>query len=166
MTTDEGDIAPEPAIPFKQFLETIHPSVARKVSGLWSTRRGSGRVMNTPELRLHCQPCDGERTFRSISTPTLGTDFPIAILICYLCGDCLKQTKSFSLWIEIDDFEVEDGIGLAYKYGEYPLFGIPVPNKVLRLLGDERQNFLKGRRCENQGLGVGAFAYYRHWPPA
>ena len=27
--------------------------------------------------------------------------------------------------------------------------------------GDDRQNFLKGRQCENQGLGVGAFAYYR-----
>jgi hypothetical protein len=32
---------------------------------------------------------------------------------------------------------------------------------VLGLFGEDRENFLKGRRCENQGLGVGAFAYYR-----
>jgi hypothetical protein len=32
---------------------------------------------------------------------------------------------------------------------------------VLRLFGEDRAIFLKGRQCENQGLGVGAFAYYR-----
>ena len=31
----------------------------------------------------------------------------------------------------------------------------------MNLLGKERENFLKGRCCENQGLGVGAFTYYR-----
>jgi hypothetical protein len=31
----------------------------------------------------------------------------------------------------------------------------------LTILGDERDIFIKGRRCENQGLGIGAFAYYR-----
>jgi len=31
----------------------------------------------------------------------------------------------------------------------------------LRLFGQERENFLKGRRCESQGLGIGAFSYYR-----
>jgi hypothetical protein len=42
-----------------------------------------------------------------------------------------------------------------------PPFGVPVPNKVLSLFGEDRENFLKGRQCENQGHGVGAFAYYR-----
>jgi hypothetical protein len=32
---------------------------------------------------------------------------------------------------------------------------------LLKLLGDQREFFLKGRRCENQGLGIGAFGYYR-----
>ena len=32
---------------------------------------------------------------------------------------------------------------------------------MLRLFGEDRDNFIKGRQCENQGLGVGAFAYYR-----
>jgi len=31
----------------------------------------------------------------------------------------------------------------------------------MSLVGSERTNFLKGRRCENQNLGVGAFSYYR-----
>jgi hypothetical protein len=32
---------------------------------------------------------------------------------------------------------------------------------LIKLIGPERELFLKGRRCENQGLGIGAFAYYR-----
>ena len=38
---------------------------------------------------------------------------------------------------------------------------MPVDNKLLRLFGKDSAIFLKGRQCENQGLGVGAFAYYR-----
>jgi hypothetical protein len=55
----------------------------------------------------------------------------------------------------------QSGTGTAYKYGEIPPFGVPVPKKVLRLFGKDGLVFLKGRQCENQGLGVGAFAYYR-----
>jgi hypothetical protein len=31
----------------------------------------------------------------------------------------------------------------------------------LDLLGEDREIFLKGRRAENQGMGIGAFGYYR-----
>lgn len=31
----------------------------------------------------------------------------------------------------------------------------------MNLMGGERDAYLKGRRCENQGLGIAAFAYYR-----
>jgi hypothetical protein len=31
----------------------------------------------------------------------------------------------------------------------------------VKLIGPDRESFLKGRRCENQGLGIGAFIYYR-----
>jgi hypothetical protein len=163
---DEGNAASELTIPFNQFLETVHPSVAKNVSGLWSEserRSGGSRIvdMNTPNLRLHCEQCDGERTFRCRhSNASLRDGSPTATFITYTCGDCLKQAKSFSLWLYIGNSEGQ-GRGTAYKYGEHPPFGVPVPNKVLRLFGEDRANFLKGRQCENQGLGVGAFAYYR-----
>jgi hypothetical protein len=32
---------------------------------------------------------------------------------------------------------------------------------LITLIGPDRDEFLKGRRCEIQGLGVGAFTYYR-----
>ena len=149
-------------ISFKRFLETIHPSVQRNVSGLWSPRRSSGAAerlnLDTPDLRLHCERCDGERTFRSDSTLVLEKNTAQGGFISYLCGDCRKETKTFSLWAAAG----ETRGGVAYKYGEQPPFGVPVPNKVLSIFGKEdKANFFKGRQCENQGLGVGAFAYYR-----
>lgn len=37
----------------------------------------------------------------------------------------------------------------------------PTPPRLIGLVGPDRELFLKGRRCENQGLGIGAFGYYR-----
>ena len=79
----------------------------------------------------------------------------------YLCGNCHEEKKTFALRWTIYEDRVRDHVGVAYKYGEEPSFGAPVPNKVLRLLGEDRKNFIKGRQCENRGLGIGAFAYYR-----
>ena len=51
--------------------------------------------------------------------------------------------------------------GTCYKFGEDPPYGPPVPSRLIKLIGPDRDIFLKGRRCENQGFGIGAFAYYR-----
>ena len=51
--------------------------------------------------------------------------------------------------------------GMCYKLGEYPPYGPPVSPKLIKLIGPDRDIFLRGRRCENQGLGIGAFTYYR-----
>jgi len=80
------------------------------------------------------------------------------LFVVYTCGDCLKQAKRYALCIELTELE---GTGFANKYGELPSFGMPVPAKLLRLFGKDGKVFLKGRQCENHGLGVGAFAYYR-----
>jgi hypothetical protein len=49
----------------------------------------------------------------------------------------------------------------CFKYGELPPFGPRTPSKLLSLLRPEHETFIKGRRSESQGLGVGALAYYR-----
>ena len=70
-----------------------------------------------------------------------------------------KNHKTFSLaafW-DGDDF----ASGKCYKYGELPEYGPPTASRLIKLIGPDRDMFLKGRRCENQGLGIGAFSYYR-----
>ena len=48
-----------------------------------------------------------------------------------------------------------------FKFGENPPFGPPTPARVISVVGPEKDYYLKGRRSENQGLGIAAFAYYR-----
>ncbi|POO56161.1 hypothetical protein [Agrobacterium rosae] len=148
------------AISLKEFLEKVHPSSTKQVADLWRFQlSGSYREskVNAPDLRLHCDNCGGERTFRG---KAVGIDPPPSIstaTLIYKCGDCHEETKYYSLWIEPQELPS----GKIYKYGELPPFGIPVANKVLRLFGRDAQLMKKGRQCENLGYGVAAFAYYR-----
>ncbi|MFZ4730779.1 MAG: hypothetical protein ACOYMQ_19240, partial [Pseudanabaena sp.] len=79
--------------------------------------------------------------------------------LTYRCSNCQKNKKIFSLAAKVD----ADGssCGECYKLGELPIYGPPVPSRLIKLIGPDRDAFLKGRRCENQGLGIGAFVYYR-----
>jgi hypothetical protein len=77
--------------------------------------------------------------------------------VVYRCRNCKYGTKIFSLWIS--SLTVESAT--AMKLGEWPEFGPPTPSRVITLLGPDRDLFLRGRRSENQGLGIGAFGYYR-----
>jgi hypothetical protein len=47
------------------------------------------------------------------------------------------------------------------KVGQFPKFGKTIPSKASKLLGKERELFFKGASAENQGMGIGAFSYYR-----
>jgi hypothetical protein len=78
--------------------------------------------------------------------------------VIYTCSNCRRSLKLFALSLRRDAPHMS---GIALKLGEDPPFGPVTPARLLRLIQDDREIFLKGRRCENQGLGVGAFAYYR-----
>ncbi|WP_411196517.1 hypothetical protein [Rhizobium sp.] len=156
---EANDVLP---VSYKEFLESTHPSIMAPISDLWELFQSPGsmdrRLIVTHNLRLHCQKCGGERTFRCednkfFALTTQGVDFNLR----YLCGDCHDQEKLYALYGEFG----EGTAGHLYKYGELPPFGVPVPNKVLRLFGKDAKIFQKGRQCENLGYGVAAFAYYR-----
>ena len=122
----------------------------------------SGYEVISPEIQLHCasDTCNGVRFFRSTSQsmPNIGDDGYKFFYISYTCSNCRKYEKTFSLAAQR---EKKDLSGTCYKFGELPEFGPPTPARLIKLVGPDRELFLKGRRCENQGLGVGAFVYYR-----
>ena len=76
----------------------------------------------------------------------------------FVCRNCTKNVKRFA--IRVGQCE-EDKVVTIQKFGEIPEFGPPNPPKLMAITGAEREAFLKGRRCENQGFGIAAFAYYR-----
>ena len=76
----------------------------------------------------------------------------------YVCKNCDSTTKVYAIAI----FAAKDTKNWkTYKFGEMPPFGPLTPAKVIELIGPDKNLFLLGRRAENQGMGIGAFTYYR-----
>ncbi len=156
------DKTPE-VITFKEFLESVPPGHFNSVIKFFHTVNGDNYLGGT-RLWLHCSSpeCSGERYFDQIDDRRLYVSFAKTnnYFLTFLCSNCKKQEKKYSLNIRVAG--VEDPAQII-KYGEVPSFGPPLPNRLLRLLeeGGDKDLFLKGRQCENQGLGVGAFSYYR-----
>lgn len=156
-------MADEP-IPFKQFLEDVAPGVQVSISDL------GGKAVNTnynhpfyvvfPDLYLYCpqEQCQGFRFYKTISESMLRKNESGWLFSKFVCRNCSLTAKTFALSLHLNDDEIS---GTAYKYGELPQFGPPNPPRLISLLRDYKELYLKGRRCENQGLGIAAFAYYR-----
>ena len=80
------------------------------------------------------------------------------LFVRYTCKNCGQRNRIYALWAHL---KKDRKTGILYKYGELPEFGPPTPAKVVSILGTEKDYYFKGRRAENQGLGIAAFAYYR-----
>jgi hypothetical protein len=159
--TDTPEDAPQTnagTITFTSFLMDSHPLITKSVSNLWYSDGHTPRL-NRPIIRLFCadEHCRGIRNFRCDKEVGLYGNNPHHAGVTYICSDCQRQFKFFSLHI----IARENNSGEVTKFGELPPFGPPVPNQLLRLFGGDSGLFLKGRSCENQALGIAAFAYYR-----
>lgn len=149
-----------------EFLESTPPNQLIHISDLSSrkhTQYTSHDAMRTPEIQLHCEHenCNGVRFFRCVSGKEhelKSKDYEF-FYVTYRCSNCQRVEKTFSLAAKVDTERKPQGE--CYKFGELPTFGPPVSPKLIKLIGPDRDDFLKGRRCENQGLGIGAFIYYR-----
>jgi hypothetical protein len=155
---------PEPRT-FKCFLETAPPDsrevVVERAGVVRSNQRGGTfRNVLAPNLELHCDVCDGLRTFEcpnEYPASLSANNKTVHSSLHYACRNCKESVKSYYLilWGHSDSGQVQ-------KIGEYPTFSPPTPRRLFELIGEEhREMFLKGRRAENRGLGIGAYAYYR-----
>jgi hypothetical protein len=176
--SDEQQSAPEPtqveeAIPLAQFLESVSPGQVRNVitaiAGYAAHRSGPpsrSLIFTLPEIQLHCPSdvCNGELFFRTVDDDELRFEDDAEWhneYVTYKCANCQKQTKTFALAVRIESHAQGQVVASCYKFGEFPPYGPRTPSRLTSLLGADRDLFLKGRRCEIQGLGIGAFVYYR-----
>jgi hypothetical protein len=90
--------------------------------------------------------------------------------VWYHCKNCEFTSKQYALRLSLDKEDkalhlyrkdVVYKTGTAFKFGEDPAFGPSLPPQLVTLVRPQRELFIKGRRCESQGLGIGAFSYYR-----
>ena len=143
-------------IPFKEFLESTPPGQNTDVIGMCDT----DGYMETPELNLVCRSdeCQGVRIYSPHNNNYHFVSEDKFVYIYYQCRNCRSDYKAYALKICKKN---KDGLWAVLKLGEFPAFGPQTPSQAMKLIGGERDLFLMGRRCENQGMGIGAFVYYR-----
>ncbi len=158
-----ADQPPTPTTTFAEFLEGFPPSQTVETAEAWDNEsRGTSKypAIQKFQLQLHCttNSCNGLRFFRYLNGDRFfDSDGTLETYITYRCSNCQITKKKYSLLL----LRKDNGSATAYKFGEHPPFGPPTPARLIRLFGKDRDIFLKGRQCENHGLGIGAFVYYR-----
>jgi hypothetical protein len=144
-----------------EFLQSCPPNQRRRISNITTSGVSGHDVFWTPDIRLYCDhaDCEGVRTFRvSEGYNQYASTEGRCFFMEYKCSNCQRRMKTFSVVMAKDS---KGSAGEALKIGEVPPFGPPTPPRLIKLIGPDRALFLQGRRCENQGLGIGAFVYYR-----
>lgn len=151
---------PEPErVEWVEFLQSKPPGRVYEILNATERLNQVTWYLSTPRLQLHCsaESCDGLRFFDCLIEkfcPGIGQR---EIFLDYRCSNCKKTFKTFAL---IAFIKSSAKVSVA-KIGEFPPYGPQTPGRVISMIGLDKDLFLKGRRCETQGLGIGAFAYYR-----
>jgi hypothetical protein len=142
----------------KEFFETVPPYQEKEIEDINVVTPGhiTGR---RPEIYIYCDKCGGERYFDTSSAHIYAEQNSLGEYI-FECKNCNSSKKYFTVMGKT--ITVSDHLkGTLMKIGEFPVFGQPTPSKFITMIGPDKDIFLKGRRCENQGFGIGAYAYYR-----
>ncbi|MEP7706237.1 hypothetical protein [Paraglaciecola sp. 25GB23A] len=135
--------------------------------GITATNFKSAKISEKLQPRLYCdfENCKSHTYFEFLH----GVDHWLKLTeinekkVSFRCCNCRRSTYTFFLEINplVDskadnttDFEIQ-------KIGQIPRHGKRIPTKASKIIGKERDLFFKGSLSENQGLGIGAFSYYR-----
>ncbi len=149
-------------VSFNRFLEEIPPGKFVTISPFGYYQAPHGHLkFELPQVYLQCTSdfCSGFRFFNSREPEiNIQPDKYEHHFISFHCNNCHQNPKIFAVAIKLISDSKE---AIAFKYGEYPAFGQPTSAKFLEQLGPDQELFLLGKNCENQGMGLGAYAYYR-----
>lgn len=150
-----------------EFLANTPPGRLHPVVGLVrkNPNFGNSKFLESPEIEIFCESEQCSATMTHDGKVVHGDDSALPedglapFLLQYICRHCRVRRKT------IAGIAMSDGGGAlngqAAKLGEWPPFGPHVPSRTITLIRPDRELFLQGRRAESQGMGIGAFAYYR-----
>lgn len=114
-----------------------------------------------PPIKVFCSgECQDERYFDA-ETPWDRIDGSLLrFFAVYFCRHCKRDFRTivFEGFAKDEDWQHQ---GSIKKIGQEPPFGPNMPSRLITLIGPDRDLFLKGRRAESLGLGIGAYTYYR-----
>ena len=169
-----ADVTPPPGaslpttVDWRAFLTEYPVGTRASVEGAIRSPDGNPAV-EVPELQLYCDGtcqgttyCVGEVQADGYLFPRSDLERSRDVILRYVCRKCQTQVKSYAVRVLGDrQFLASSRTADVAKLGEWPSFSFRTPAKVTSLIGPDRDLFFKGRKAESEGLGVGAFAYYR-----
>lgn len=120
------------------------------------------------DIVLHCDKCGGDRVFKRVQNTNQFNRLVVEDIYWdglesghafnrYICRNCSSYVKLYALAFENSD----KGEFICVKIGELPKHDFKAPSTFMSFIGKNRELYFKGKTCELQGCGVGAFAYYR-----
>lgn len=118
------------------------------------------RYVPKPSIHMHCDNCNSSQTFNMHKHYQSWAEYsnsPIkneTLTAQYTCEGCKEFIRYFLLKINEDATSV-------MKVGQYPAYDISVDPSIEKSFKEHIENFKKGKICESQSYGIGAFAYYR-----
>ncbi|CAK1880100.1 hypothetical protein [Vibrio crassostreae] len=121
----------------------------------------------TPSLYCSGEGCKSYQYFTPLATSSFFVSHPDNQInkLEFRCKNCEQTVKTFYILFDVGHFEgnfpTNETPITIQKVGEFPRFGKQAPNQVSKLIGSERDHFFKGTICENMGMGIAAFSYYR-----
>ncbi len=103
-------------------------------------------------ITMFCDKCNMERTFNQYLSTSLidGNIYKVA----YMCTACKDFKIIFIIYLDIK-------INSIKKLTQWPLWLPKIDADLKKSLGKNHGNYKKGLYCEQEGYGIGAFAYYR-----
>lgn len=155
---------PNRAYPLEEILKGMPPGrsyLAVNATHMASGSQGTYNALSTPELEMSCDhvKCQGERYFDCTDdfANKQSIDKGKELFLHYRCRNCRSTVKVFAIY---GRHTTGDNAQIT-KLGEWPPFLPATPPRVIKMLGPDLDLYFRGRRAEAQGLGIGAFAYYR-----
>lgn len=118
-----------------------------------------------PRLFCNSKGCNTETFFEhtQLSQLKISLQNDVTNKLILRCCNCRENVYEIFIKIESDIKQNADNSTVfnIQKVGQIPRYGERPPKKALKLLGRERELFFKGLNCEREGMGIGAFSYFR-----
>lgn len=124
-----------------------------------------------PAITAFCPKCNSTQTFAYVSLGSESRIHPeyvqyhnVVAELLYVCAACQSTKPSIRMEAErgycyyLVRFQDES---TAIKIGQYPPLDISIGKELQSVLDKHADDYKKGRVCESQGYGIGAYAYYR-----
>jgi len=151
-----------PTVSWQVFFAETQPYEERRVPSeltyLSRDNRGDHYKLVLPNVSLPCRNCRGARLFEPSSTENVHASYSVQAFLYFSCKNCERDIAIFAVRIG----DVKEKSCTAMKYGQSPRFGIALPQSIEAVvMGDDATLLQKALVAESEGLGVGAFSYYR-----